>query len=62
MGESWPVWANPSVDEDTETEVEPVARESNHGEGMATDWASSESMLWLSRHDKTPSPDTTGRG
>ena len=62
MGESWPVWANPTAEEDTETEVEPVEKEPNHGEGMATDWASSESMLWLSDHRKSPLPCTTGRG
>jgi len=60
MGESWPVWANPTVDEETETEVEPVESEPNHGEGMVIDWASSESMLWLSDHSKSPSPGTTG--
>jgi hypothetical protein len=62
MGESWPVWANPTVEDDTETEVESSVKEPNHGEGRPPDWASSEFMLRLSDHRRSPSSGTTGRG
>lgn len=57
MGESCPVWAKPTAEEDTDTEVELAWSEAGQGDDKPTDWMSSESMLWLSDH---PS-DTTGR-
>jgi hypothetical protein len=63
MGESWPVWAKLMVEEDeNEREVEPTGSEPNHGEARLADWISSESMLGLSDHRKSPSSGATGRG
>ncbi len=59
------MWANPTVDEDADAEVEPAEREPNHGESRpaaSADGMSSESMLWLSDHCKSTSSGTTGRG
>jgi hypothetical protein len=60
MGESWPVWVNPMVDDVAETEVELVENDRSQGEGEVTDWTASESILWRSDHCISPSPDMTG--
>lgn len=66
MGDSWPLNGSPDASEaadmGSEAEAEHMEMASSHGGdcGSMLEWLSSESMLWLSDHGKSPSSDTTG--
>ena len=62
IGESWPAWDMLIVDE-ADMDVA-LGSESNQGGelGRMTDWPSSESMLWHSDQERSPSSTTTGNG
>lgn len=64
MGDSWPVWEMLMVDETGRAAAEVAKPASIHGGEVVAhiiELPSSESMLWVSDHDGSPSSDTTGR-
>jgi hypothetical protein len=63
MGDNWPLCEKLAMDEAADTNVDPAVESgASHGEGRPADWTSSDSMVWLSDHDRSPSSRATGGG